>query len=143
MKSIVLKESDLEDSWVVIDAKGKVLGRLASQIATILRGKNKATFSPHLPMGDGVIVINIEHIQVTGQKKQDKLYYHHTGYPGGIKSINYEKVVAKKPGFPLKKAVKGMLPKNRMGKKLLSRLKIYRGENHPHEAQQPKKVEVK
>jgi len=142
MKSIVLKKEELKEDWVLIDAKNQVLGRLASKIATILRGKDKPEFSPHLPLGDSVIVINADLIAVTGNKENDKLYYHHTGYPGGIRSVNYKEVKEKKPDFPLKKAVKGMLPKNRLGRVLLSKLKIYTGENHPHEAQKPKKIEL-
>jgi large subunit ribosomal protein L13 len=142
MKTYVVKKEDLNDSWVLIDAKDQVLGRLASKIAFILRGKNKASFSPDAVVGDGVIVINADKIAVTGQKRTNKTYYHHTGYPGGIRSITYDKVIEKKPDFPLKKAVKGMLPKNRLGRKLLSRLKIYTGENHPHLAQKPEKIEI-
>lgn len=142
MKTIVVKKEELNDNWVVVDASNQVLGRLASKIANILRGKDKATYSPDVPVGDGVIVINADKIAVTGKKEKDKLYYHHTGFPGGIKSINYEKVVEKKPEFPLQKAVKGMLPKNKLGKKLLSRLKIYTGDNHPHIAQKPEALEI-
>ncbi len=141
MKTIIPKKEEVGDSWILIDAKGQVLGRLATKIATILRGKDSPQFTPHLPGESGVIVINVDKINVTGRKKEDKLYYHHTGYPGGIRSISYEKVIKKKPDFPLKHAVKGMLPKNRLGKKLLTRLKIYTGENHPHNAQKPETIQ--
>ncbi|MDH4129399.1 MAG: 50S ribosomal protein L13 [Spirochaetota bacterium] len=139
MKTHVARKEDIVSDWIIIDAKNQVLGRLASKIAGILRGKNKANYSPHLPMGDGVIVINIEKMAVTGKKEKNKIYHHHSGYPGGVKSISYEKVILRKPDFPLKTAVKGMLPKNRLGRKLFLRLKVYEGENHPHIAQQPKK----
>ena len=141
MKTIIPKKEDVGDNWILVDAKDQILGRLATKIASILRGKNHPQFTPHLPGESGVIVINVDKLKVTGRKKENKLYYHHTGYPGGIRSISYEKVIKKKPDFPLKHAVKGMLPKNRLGKKLLTRLKIYTGENHPHNAQKPEKTQ--
>jgi len=142
MKSIYIKKEEVQDKWVVIDAKDKVLGRLASEVVKILRGKNKATYSPDVPVGDGVIVINIDKVAITGKKSTNKVYYHHTLYPGGVKSITYDKVIQKKPDFPLKKAVKGMLPKNRLGRALMSRLKIYVGEDHPHKAQKPEQIKI-
>ncbi|MDH5680638.1 MAG: 50S ribosomal protein L13 [Spirochaetota bacterium] len=140
MKTIIPKKEEVKDSWVLVDAKDQVLGRLATKIAMILRGKNSPEFTPHLPGEHGVVVINASEVKVTGRKTSDKLYYHHTGYPGGIRSISFEKVIVKKPDFPIRHAVKGMLPKNRLGRKLLGRLKIYEGAEHPHQAQKPEQV---
>ncbi len=120
-----------------MNAEGKVLGRLATELAKILRGKNKPSFTPHVDTGDFVIVVNAEKVILTGKKMKDKIYYHHTGYPGGIKEIRAEKLLAKKPTEMLKIAVKGMLPKNSLGRQMLRKLKIYAGPNHPHEAQKP------
>lgn len=144
MKTTIFpKKEERADSWIVLDATDQVLGRLASKIATILRGKDKANYTPYQTGEHGVIVTNVEKLSVTGKKMEDKTYYHHTGHPGGIKSITYDKAVAKKPDFPLKQAVKGMLPKNKLGRKMLSRLRVYVGDNHPHNAQQPQSLEIK
>ena len=137
-----LKKSEITTSWVEIDAKDAVVGRLASIITKILRGKNKNTFSPHVDHGDFVIVKNVEKIRFTGNKFQNKKYYRHTGYPGGIKEITPEKLSEKKPGEVLKLAVKRMLPSGALGKKQLTKLKIYSGEEHPHTAQNPKIIEI-
>jgi large subunit ribosomal protein L13 len=120
-----------------VNAEGKVLGRLATELAKILRGKNKPSFTPHVDTGDFVIVVNAEKVVLTGKKMKDKIYYHHTGYPGGIKEIRAEKLLARKPTEILRIAVKGMLPKNSLGRQMLRKLKIYAGPNHPHEAQRP------
>ncbi len=142
MKTIFPKKEDIQDNWVLIDGSNQVLGRLASHIASILRGKNTAKFTPHLPGENGVILINASKIIVTGKKNTDKIYYHHTRYPGGVKSINFKDAMEKKPDFPIKNAVKGMLPKNRLGRHLLTRFKVYADENHPHQAQQPVKIDL-
>ena len=136
-KTFSIKESEVEKKWVLIDADGKVLGRLASDIAMILRGKTKPTFTPHMDMGDNVIVINAEKIVLTGKKSEDKEYFKHTEYPGGKKFINIKKIMAEKPEFVITNAVKGMLPKNRLGREVLKNLKVYVGSEHPHVAQKP------
>ena len=134
-------DQNCEKKWVVVDASGKVLGRLASQVAKILRGKNKPTFTPHADAGDYVIITNADQIKVTGKKRQDKIYYHHSGYPGGIKEINFAKLQAKDPTRALKFAIRGMLPKNPLGRTLLKqKLKIYAGSEHPHSAQNPETI---
>ena len=137
-----VKKNELNNNWYEIDASNAVVGRLASIIAKILRGKNKATFTPHMDNGDFVIVKNIEKIKFTGKKFQDKKYYRHTGYPGGIKETTPEKLFDKKPGEALKLAVKRMLPGGVLGRKQLTKLKIYAGNNHPHSAQNPKVIEL-
>lgn len=141
-KSFVSKHQTGPDKWVVVDADGQVLGRMASKIAMIIRGKNKPTFTPHNECGDGVIVINAEKVVLTGNKKEEKLYHFHSGYPGGLKSIPYFKLVQKKPDLPIIEAVKGMLPKNRLGRKLRKYLKVYVGNEHPHTAQIPQQIEI-
>lgn len=123
--------------WWVVDAKDQPLGRVASRVATLLRGKHKPTFTPHVDTGDFVVIVNAEQVKMTGNKAKDKVYYHHTNYPGGIKGETYEALLAKKPAAPLTKAVKGMLPKNILGRQLLKKLKVYPTAQHPHEAQQP------
>jgi large subunit ribosomal protein L13 len=142
MKTFHARKEDIAKTWYLIDANGKVLGRLASKIARILRGKDKAIFSPHLDTGDFVIVVNAEKIRLTGDKLKGKVYYHHSGYPGGLKTITAEKLLAKKPEELLRRAVKGMLPKNRLGRKVFKKLKVYAGPDHPHEAQQPEQIQV-
>ncbi len=137
MKTYQSKKEDVEHNWYLVNAEGKVLGRLASELAKILRGKNKPTFTPHVDTGDFVVVVNAEKVVLTGKKKKDKIYYHHTGYPGGIKEIDAEKLLAQKPTEILKIAVKGMLPKNSLGRNMFKKLKVYAGPNHPHEAQKP------
>jgi large subunit ribosomal protein L13 len=142
MKTAHMRKKDVEKTWYLIDANGKVLGRLASEIAKILRGKNKAIFSPHVDTGDFVIVVNAEKVRLTGDKLQGKVYYHHSGYPGGLKAIPAEKLLAKKPEELLRRAVKGMLPKNKLGSKVFKKLKVYAGPKHPHEAQQPEQLQL-
>ena len=137
-----LKKSELNNNWYEIDASNAVVGRLATIIAKILRGKNKATFTPHMDNGDFVVVKNIEKIKFTGKKFQDKKYYRHTGYPGGIKETTPEKLYDKKPGEALKLAVKRMLPGGPLAKKQLTKLKIYKGSVHPHSVQNPKIIEL-
>jgi len=135
------KES-VKKEWVLIDANDQVLGRLASKAAFILRGKNKTNFTPHVDCGDYVIIINAEKIKLTGKKMTDKQYFRHTGYPGGQVIDTPEKLLAKKPGSVVEKAIKGMLPKNRLGSELFRNLHVYVGSEHPHEAQQPKELKL-
>ncbi len=142
MKTYSVKADEIKREWYLIDAEGKTLGRLASEIAKILRGKHKPIYSPHLDCGDYVIVINAEKIRVTGRKLDQKIYYRHSGYPGGLKSITLREQLAKHPERVIKAAVKGMLPKNRLGRKMLKKLKVYAGASHPHQAQQPKVLEL-
>ena len=131
------KKGAIEQKWVLVDAKGKTLGRLASRIAILLRGKHKPIFTPHVDTGDFVVVVNAEKVNLTGKKWQEKLYIYHTGYPGGLKSTSAEKVRNKNPERLITTAVQGMLPKNMLGKKMIKKLKVYAGEAHPHQAQQP------
>jgi large subunit ribosomal protein L13 len=142
MKTYQAKKEELEQKWYLVNAEGKVLGRLATELAKILKGKNKPIYTPHLDTGDFVIVVNAGKLTLTGKKMKDKIYYHHTGYPGGIKEMNAEKLLAKKPTEMIRMAVKGMLPKNSLGREMLRKLKIYAGPNHPHEAQKPISLEV-
>ncbi len=135
------KES-VKKEWVLIDANDEILGRLASKVAIILRGKNKPNFTPHVDCGDYVIIINAEKVKLTGKKRTDKQYFRHTGYPGGQVIDTPEKLFARKPGAVVEKAVKGMLPKNRLGSQLFRNLNVYVGSEHPHEAQQPKKINL-
>lgn len=131
------KASEITRNWVIIDAENVVLGRLASHVATILRGKNKATFTPHLDMGDFVIVINAEKVALTGAKLAQKKAYRHSGYPGGLTAVTYAELLEKNPTRAVEKAVRGMLPKNSIGRAQLTKLKVYTGSEHPHAAQQP------
>ncbi len=142
MKTYTARAEDMEREWFLVNAEGKTLGRLASEIAQVLRGKHKPIYTPHLDCGDYVIVVNAEKVRVTGRKLDQKMYYHHTGYPGGIKSISLRNQLQKHPERVLQAAVRGMLPKNRLGRKMLKKLKVYAGDSHPHEAQQPKMLEV-
>ena len=128
--------------WYVMDANGQVLGRMATRIADTLRGKNKPYFTPHLDTGDFVIIVNAEKVRLTGKKLRDKVYYRHTGYPGGIKSITAEKLLQKRPKRVIMAAVKGMLPKNALNRKILTKLKVYAGPEHPHEAQKPEPLKI-
>ena len=137
----VNKESVLHD-WYLVDADGKTLGRLSTQIANRLRGKHKPEFTPHVDTGDYIVVINADKIHVTGKKETDKFYYHHTGFPGGIKSVALGKMREKSPEKILENAVKGMMPRNRLGRAMLSKLKVYAGDAHPHSAQQPTILEL-
>ncbi len=136
------KKSEVEEKWWLVDAQGKVLGRMASEIARVLRGKNKPIFTPHVDTGDFVIVINADKVRFTGNKLKGKVYYHHSGYIGGLKSITAEKLLEKRPTEVVRKAVKGMLPKNRLGRELLKKLKVYAGGEHPHQAQQPEILDI-
>jgi len=141
MKTFSLKPSQIERNWYLIDAQGRVLGRLATEIATILRGKKKPTYSPHMDNGDHVVVINAEKVVVTGKKSQKKFYHHHTGYPGGLRSKTFAQVLARKPERILKHAVKGMLPHNRLGRQMFKKLRVYAGPEHPHQSQNPQLIE--
>ncbi len=136
------KSSDNPDKWWVVDAEGKILGRLATAIAARIRGKHNPLFTPHADTGDSVIVLNADKIVLTGKKLEKKIYYRHTGYIGGLKEINAKKLLEQKPEEVIRSAVKGMLPKNKLGKKLCKKLKVYVGDKHPHEAQQPEVLEV-
>ncbi|MBP1467597.1 50S ribosomal protein L13 [Candidatus Chloroploca sp. M-50] len=138
MKTYHQKDSEIQRDWYVVDATDQVLGRFATQIATLLRGKHKPTYTPSNDGGDFVVVVNCEKIKIMGRKADQKVYYRHTGYPGGLKVTPYRMMLAKHPDRILRTAVKGMLPKNRMGRRLLGKLRIYAGPNHPHAAQQPK-----
>ncbi len=142
MKTYVVKASEIEREWYVVDAAGQNLGRLATRIATILRGKHKPIFTPGLDTGDFVIVINADKIAVTGNKMADKKYYRHSLYPGGLKEVTLQKMLATHPTRVLEHAVRGMLPKNRLGRAQISKLKVYAGDSHPHEAQKPKALEI-
>jgi large subunit ribosomal protein L13 len=134
------KAAEIQRDWVVVDAGGQVLGRLATQIAHLLRGKHKPTWSPHVDGGDFVIVVNAAEVVLTGDKANQKVYYRHSGYPGGLKETPYKIMIARHPERVIKFAVKGMLPKNRLGRRMLKKLHVYRGANHPHTAQQPRAV---
>jgi large subunit ribosomal protein L13 len=142
MKTYQAKKEELGYKWYLVNAEGKVLGRLATELAKILKGKNKPTYTPHVDTGDFVIVVNAGKVTLTGKKMKDKIYYHHTGYPGGIKEMNAEKLLAKKPTEMIRMAVRGMLPKNSLGRQMLRKLKIYGGPNHPHDAQKPISLEL-
>jgi large subunit ribosomal protein L13 len=141
-KTYVTKPAEVERDWWVVDAKGLTLGRLASKIAPILKGKHKPTYAPNEDAGDFVIVINADRIHVTGKKLDDKMYYRHSGYPGGLRETPLRKMMEKNPDNVVMLAVRGMLPKNALGRKMLKKLKVYAGDTHPHEAQQPKTLEL-
>ena len=142
MKTIYMNPKDVVRKWYIIDASGKTLGRVAVKIASILRGKNKPVYTPHQEVGDYVVVINADKIAVSGNKRTEKLYYHYSGYPGGMKVESFQQMLAKKPEFPLEAAIRGMLPKNRLGRKLFHNVKVYGGDQHPHGAQQPEPIEI-
>lgn len=142
MKTYTARVEDIEREWFLVNADGKTLGRLAAEIAEVLRGKHKPIYTPHLDCGDYVIVVNAEKVRVTGRKLDQKMYYHHSGYPGGIKSISLRNQLQKHPERVLQAAVRGMLPKNPLGRKMLKKLKVYAGGSHPHQAQQPKVLEL-
>ncbi len=142
MKTFVTKPADVERSWYVVDAEGQTLGRLATQIATLLRGKHKTTYSPSVDCGDYVIVINAGKFRVTGRRMDQKMYYRHSGYPGGLSEISLRDQLVKHPTRPIELAVRGMLPKNKLGRKMFKKLKVYVGTEHPHEAQQPVPYEL-
>jgi len=142
MKTYSAKAGEIEHGWYVVDAQGKVLGRLATQIAKRLRGKHKAEYTPHVDTGDFIVVLNASKVRVTGNKALDKMYYRHTGHPGGIRETDFSKLIAKFPERVLQKAVKGMLPKGPLGSAMLRKLKVYADGTHPHAAQQPKTLEL-
>jgi large subunit ribosomal protein L13 len=142
MKTYVATPESRQRDWYLVDAEGKTLGRLATQIADTLRGKRKPEYTPHVDTGDFVIVVNAAKVEVTGNKRTDKVYYRHTGYPGGIRSRTLAEMLQRQPEEVIRKAVKGMLPRNRLARRQLTKLKIYAGPEHPHQAQQPKPMEV-
>lgn len=142
MKSYMARPQQVERKWYVVDAEGKTLGRLATEIARILRGKNKAQYTPHVDTGDFVVVINADRVSVSGRKAEQKLYRRHTGYPGGLRETSYEQMMDRKPTEILRKAVYGMMPKTRLARQQFKKLKIYAGAEHPHEAQRPETYEV-
>jgi large subunit ribosomal protein L13 len=142
MKTYVATPQDRERNWVLVDAKGKTLGRLATQIADALRGKRKPTYTPHVDTGDFVVVVNAEQIAVTGDKLHKKMYYRHSGYPGGLKKRTLNDMLERRPEEVIRLAVKGMLPRNRLARKQLTKLKVYAGPDHPHAAQQPVPLEI-
>ena len=142
MKTFSAKAQDVQRDWYVVDATDRVLGRLASQIALRLRGKHKAIFTPHVDTGDFIVVVNADKIRVTGNKGEDKKYYRHSGYPGGIYETNFNKLRARHPARVLEKAVKGMLPKGPLGYAMIKKMKVYAGSEHPHAAQQPKPLNI-
>ncbi len=142
MKTYSAKPDSVQRDWYVVDASGKTLGRLASEVARRLRGKHKPEYTPHVDTGDYIIVINAEKVRVTGRKAQDKMYHRHTGYPGGLKSTNFEKLIQEHPERVIQQAVKGMLPKNPLGRAMFRKLKVYAGSEHRHAAQQPKTLDI-
>lgn len=145
MKTRIASVSEVADSqkWYVVDVEGQVLGRITSRIASILKGKHKAIYSPHQDVGDFIIVVNAEKVRLTKNKAESKTYFHHTGYPGGGREVTFQRMLAKHPERIIEHAVKGMLPKNALGRKMYRKLKVYSGANHPHDAQQPEKLEFK
>lgn len=142
MKTYSARNETAEHNWFVVDAAGKTLGRLATQVALRLRGKHKAEYTPHVDTGDFIVIVNAEKIKVTGKKSTDKVYYSHSGYVGGLKEVTFEKLLAKHPTRILEIAVKGMLPKNPLGRAMYRKLKVYAGAEHPHSAQQPQLLEI-
>ena len=141
-KTYVAKKEDIQQEWYVVDATGQTLGRLAAQVARMLRGKHKPTYSPSVDAGDYVIVVNAEKIHVTGRKLDQKIYYSYTGYPGGLKEITLRNLLQRHPTRAIEHAVRGMLPKNRLGRRMIKKLKVYAGPDHPHEAQQPESLKL-
>ena len=142
MRTFSAKTAEIERHWYVVDAEGETLGRLASKIAPILRGKHKPTFTPHLDCGDFVIVVNVEKVHVTGRKLDQKFYYRHSEYPGGLRSVNLRDQLERHPDRVLLSAVRGMLPKNKLGRQMIKKLKLYAGTDHPHQAQKPERLQV-
>lgn len=142
MKTYIAKAESVINDWFVVDAAGKTLGRLSAEIASRLRGKHKPEYTPHVDTGDYIVVINAEQVRVTGRKSTDKIYYSHTGYVGGIKSISFRQLIEKSPVSPIEIAVKGMLPRGPLGRAMLKKLKVYAGNEHPHAAQQPKELNI-
>lgn len=143
MSTYMAKANDIQRKWYIIDAADKPLGRVATEVARLLRGKHKPVFTPHVDTGDHVIVINAEKVVLTGKKREQKLYVRHSGYPGGLKTMNYETLLRQKPERAMEKAVKGMLPHNRLGRAMLKKLKIYSGTEHPHQAQMPEVWQIR
>jgi len=141
-KTYVTKPEDIQRKWYVVDAKGRTLGRLASEVAQVVRGKHKPIYSPSTDVGDYVIVVNAEQVSVTGRKLDQKMYYRHSGYPGGLKEISLRRMLEEHPTRVIELAVRGMLPKNRLGRKMIKKLKVYAGAEHPHEAQQPEPLDL-
>ncbi|HZJ89053.1 MAG TPA: 50S ribosomal protein L13 [Sphaerochaeta sp.] len=142
MKTIFVKPLTLEKKWYLIDAEGKELGRVATAVAHILRGKNKRYYTPHQDMGDHVIIINAEKAALTGKKRTNKLYYRHSGYPGGLRQYTYEELLERNPVLPMELAIKGMLPKGKLGRQMFTKLRVYAGNEHRQQAQQPIKIEI-
>src|SRR6056297_4275865 len=142
MKTFSAKAESVSRDWFVVDADGKTLGRLASEIALRLRGKHKAEYTPHVDTGDYIVVVNAEKVRVTGAKTTDKMYHRHTGYPGGLRSVSFEKLIDKAPERVIQSAVKGMLPRNPLGRAMFRKLKVYAGSEHPHTAQQPRELNL-
>ena len=142
MKTYSAKSGEVSHDWYVVDASGKTLGRLASEIAHRLRGKHKPEFTPHVDTGDYIVVVNAEKVRVTGAKSTDKMYHRHTGYPGGLRSISFEKLIGTAPERAIESAVKGMLPRNPLGRAMFKKLKVYAGDTHPHAAQQPQPLQI-
>ena len=143
MKSYMAKAETMERKWYIVDAEGMVLGRLASQVAAILRGKHKPIYTPHVDCGDHVIIINADKVVLTGKKLDDKVYRHHSGYPGGLKEVKYRDLMAKKPEFAVYEAIRLMMPKGPLGRQMLTKVRIYRGSEHKHAAQKPEVLELK
>ncbi len=142
MSTFIAKKDEVERNWVLVDAKDKVLGRLAADVASILRGKTKPTYTPHIDVGDFVVIINADKVRLTGRKLEQKKYYNHSGYMGGLRERTARQLMEKRPEEVIKHAVKGMLPKNSLGRSMFKKLKVYTGENHPHEAQQPQAINL-
>ena len=142
MKTFSAKPETVKRDWYVVDASGLTLGRLATEVATRLRGKHKPEYTPHVDTGDYIVIVNAEKVHVTGNKAQDKIYYSHSGFPGGIKSINFEKLILRAPERVIESAVKGMLPKNPLGRAMYRKMKVYKGATHPHAAQQPQELKI-
>lgn len=142
MKTFIAKPETVQRDWYIVDAADKTLGRLAAEIASRLRGKHKPEFTPHVDTGDYIVVVNAEQVRVTGNKAKDKIYHRHTGYPGGLKSISFEKLIDKAPERTIQNAVKGMLPKGPLGSAMFKKLKVYAGAEHPHTAQQPQELNI-
>jgi large subunit ribosomal protein L13 len=142
MKTFQAKKESVDHRWYLVNAEGKILGRMAAELAKVLRGKNKPIYTPHVDTGDFVVVVNASKVSLTGKKMNDKIYYHHSGHPGGLKAVSAEKLLAKKPTELIRLAVKGMLPKNSLGRQMLRKLKIYAGPNHRHESQGPVSLEI-
>jgi large subunit ribosomal protein L13 len=142
MKTFSAKPQNVEHNWLLVDAEGQTLGRIATEIASRLRGKHKPEYTPHVDTGDFVVVINAEKVRVTGNKAKDKMYHHHTGFPGGLKSFSFEKLIDRAPDRVLKLAIKGMLPRTPLGRAMFKKLKVYAGNEHPHAAQQPQALQL-